>query len=71
MPGPWELFLIILVVLILFGGKRLPELAKNIGKGLREFKGAMAEAQDEARKGVVDSPKNSSGASDTKPGSDA
>jgi len=36
--GPWEIGLIILVVIILFGGKKLPELARGLGLGLREFK---------------------------------
>ena len=47
--GPWEVGLILLLVLILFGAKKLPELARSLGKGLREFKKAAAEfesAQD-------------------------
>lgn len=40
MIGSWELILILFAVLVLFGGKRLPELARNLGKGLREFKKA-------------------------------
>ena len=39
--GPWEIVIIFLVVLLLFGGKKLPELAKGLGKGLREYKNAM------------------------------
>ncbi|MAG21435.1 MAG: twin-arginine translocase TatA/TatE family subunit [Candidatus Marinimicrobia bacterium] len=39
--GGWEVFLILLVVLLLFGAKRLPELARGLGKGIREFKGAV------------------------------
>ena len=38
--GPWEIGLIILVIIILFGGKKLPELARGLGLGLREFKKA-------------------------------
>jgi len=38
MPGHWEILLIIFVILLLFGGKKFPELAKGLGKGLREFK---------------------------------
>ena len=41
--GPWEIGLIILVVIILFGGKKLPELARGLGLGLREFKKATRE----------------------------
>tara|TARA_A100001011_G_C14322485_1_gene851568 strand:- start:3780 stop:4004 length:225 start_codon:yes stop_codon:yes gene_type:complete len=39
--GGWEVLLIFLVVLLLFGAKKLPELAKGLGKGIREFKGAV------------------------------
>jgi len=41
MIGTGELFLILCVALLLFGGKRLPELAKSLGKGMREFKKAV------------------------------
>ncbi len=39
--GGWEVLLIFMVVLLLFGAKRLPELAKGLGKGIKEFKGAV------------------------------
>jgi len=45
--GPWEIALVILVVIILFGGKKLPELARGLGLGLREFKKAKQEIKDE------------------------
>jgi len=38
MSGPWEVILVLLVILLLFGAKRLPELAKSLGKSLSEFK---------------------------------
>ncbi|MBS7655561.1 twin-arginine translocase TatA/TatE family subunit [Candidatus Bathyarchaeota archaeon] len=38
--GPWEIALIILIVLILFGPKKLPELAKSVGQAIREYKRA-------------------------------
>lgn len=41
MIGTGELLVILLLVLVLFGGKRLPELAKNLGKGMREFKNGL------------------------------
>ena len=41
--GPWEIALIILVVIILFGGKKLPELARGLGLGISEFKKATRE----------------------------
>ena len=47
--GPWEIGLIILVVIILFGGKKLPELARGLGLGLREFNKATREIKDEVK----------------------
>jgi sec-independent protein translocase protein TatA len=41
--GPTELLIILAVVLVLFGGKKLPELAKGLGQGLKEFKSATKE----------------------------
>ena len=36
--GPWQIILIVLVVLLMFGGKKIPELMKGLGKGISEFK---------------------------------
>lgn len=41
--GGWEILLIALVILIFFGAKRIPELAKGLGKGIKEFKNATKE----------------------------
>ncbi len=41
LPGGWELFAIVAVVLVLFGGKKIPELAKGLGKGIKGFKEEM------------------------------
>ncbi len=49
--GPPELILILVVVLVLFGGAQLPKLAKNLGKAQHEFKNAMEEARGEPGKG--------------------
>ncbi|MDP7163401.1 MAG: twin-arginine translocase TatA/TatE family subunit [Phycisphaerae bacterium] len=38
LPGHWEIIIIVLAVLLLFGGKKLPELARGLGRGLRNFK---------------------------------
>ncbi|MFH1688134.1 MAG: twin-arginine translocase TatA/TatE family subunit [bacterium] len=51
--GPWELLVIFVVILLLFGAKRLPEIAKGLGKGIREFKSAVKDTTDEI-KGAVD-----------------
>ncbi|MFQ6113046.1 MAG: twin-arginine translocase TatA/TatE family subunit [bacterium] len=45
--GMPELIVIFLVILLLFGSKRLPELARGLGKGIREFKKATSELKDE------------------------
>ncbi len=45
--GHWELILIMFAVLLLFGSKRLPELARGIGKGLQEFKKAADDVKNE------------------------
>ena len=47
MLGGWEIILILAVVLILFGAKKLPELAKGLGSGIKEFKKATREVTDE------------------------
>ncbi len=61
--GPWELLLIFLAVLLLFGAKRLPEIAQGMGKGIREFRKAMKDTTDEI-KGSLD-------ADDSKPKSNS
>lgn len=38
--GPWQIALVVALVLLMFGGKKLPELMKGIGQGIREFKDA-------------------------------
>jgi len=55
--GPWELALIFLVVLLLFGAKRLPDIAHGMGKGIREFKKAVKDTQDEIKTNVDDNNK--------------
>ncbi len=47
--GTGEIILILLVILILFGAKKIPELAQGLGKGIREFKKAMREVEDEIK----------------------
>ncbi len=39
-PGPWQIVLIVLVVLLLFGGRKIPELMRGLGQGMKEFKKA-------------------------------
>ncbi|MGB7769370.1 MAG: twin-arginine translocase TatA/TatE family subunit [Verrucomicrobiia bacterium] len=54
--GGWEIVLILAVVLILFGAKKLPELAKGLGTGIKEFKKATREVTDEVRKAGEETP---------------
>ena len=46
MPGGWEWFWIFLVALLLFGGKRLPGIARGFTKSLREFRGALDDTKE-------------------------
>ena len=48
MPSGMELLIIVLIVLILFGGKKIPELAKGLGSGIRNFKKAVKEDEETA-----------------------
>lgn len=45
--GPLEILLIFLVILLVFGAKRIPEIARGLGKGIREFKAATSELKSE------------------------
>ncbi len=54
MLGGWEMILILAVILILFGAKRLPELAKGLGTGIKEFKKATREVTDEIQNAADD-----------------
>ena len=48
--GFGELLIILVVVLVLFGSKKIPELAKGLGKGISEFKKGLREVEDEIKK---------------------
>ena len=48
--GPGQIFLILLVVLLLFGGRKIPELMKGLGTGIKEFKNASKEEEKEKEK---------------------
>jgi len=56
MLGGWEIILILAVVLILFGAKRLPELAKGLGTGIKEFKKATRDVTDEIHSAMEEPP---------------
>lgn len=56
MPGGPELIIILVVVLVLFGGSQLPKLAKNLGKAQKEFKDGMGEATTAADAAAAPTP---------------
>ena len=45
--GTWELILIIVVIVLIFGGKKIPELMKGVGKGVKSFKEGMNEVDEQ------------------------
>ncbi len=77
--GPWELILVLAIALVIFGPKKLPELGRGLGKGLKEFKGATKELRNtvedvdneiksEAQSADEDTPsEQSEGSSDKEP----
>jgi sec-independent protein translocase protein TatA len=48
--NPWELGLIMMAILLLFGAKRLPEIGRSLGRGIREFKSSVEGKDDEPAK---------------------
>ena len=68
--GPGELILIFVAVLLLFGARRLPEIAQGMGKGIREFKKAIKDTSDELKEGIDDKPPGNSKPSNSLPGTE-
>ena len=50
MIGPWQIVLIVLVFLLMFGGKKIPELMKGLGRGMKEFKKATKDLKEDNKK---------------------
>lgn len=48
-PGPTSIILIIVAILLLFGGKKIPELMKGLGSGIKEFKDASKDDEDDKK----------------------
>ena len=46
-PGIWQLLIVILIIVVVFGGKKIPELARSLGKAKGEFKKGLAEGEKE------------------------
>jgi len=57
--GGWEILLIMLVLLIFFGAKKIPELARGLGRGIREFKDATSEIKKEIEEGTTNTTNSS------------
>jgi len=55
--GMWEMLIILFIVMLLFGARRLPEIGGSLGKGIREFKGSLKEVESELKElGGSDAP---------------
>ncbi|MFQ5446943.1 MAG: twin-arginine translocase TatA/TatE family subunit [Saprospiraceae bacterium] len=52
LPGGGELIVIVFIVLLLFGGKKIPELMRGLGKGIREFNSARNSIEEEIKEGI-------------------
>jgi len=57
LPGGMEIVLIVFVVLLLFGGKKIPELMRGLGKGIKEFNSARATIETEIKEGMKEGDK--------------
>jgi sec-independent protein translocase protein TatA len=65
MPGGTEWILIILAVLILFGGRKIPEFMRGLGRGIREFNDAKTNVKREIEEGMTEKEKSASSTSTT------
>lgn len=52
MPGGWEWILILLAIVLLFGGRKIPELMRGLGKGIREFNDAKGKVKESIEDGM-------------------
>ena len=67
MPGGGELLIILVAVLLLFGGKKIPELMRGLGRGIREFNDAKSSVTKELNEGMQEPPaRHNSNPADTK-----
>ena len=68
-PGPWELILLLVIVLIIFGPGKLPDIGNAVGKGIREFRKASSDLEDSVR-GEPKRPAAASAPAEEPPGGD-
>lgn len=59
--GGYEIVVVLFIVLLLFGGRKIPELMRGLGKGIREFNSARATIEDEIKEGMKESDKEKEG----------
>ncbi len=55
--GGYEIFFVLLAILLLFGGKKIPELMRGLGQGIREFNAAKATVKENIEQGMREEPK--------------
>jgi sec-independent protein translocase protein TatA len=65
--GPWEIAILLVIVLLVFGPKRLPEMGRSLGKGMREFKDSITGKDDELPAELPATTDETVSASSTKP----
>lgn len=58
--SPWELLIVFLAILLLFGARRLPEIGSSLGKGIREFKDSIKDVEGEVRREITGPPETPS-----------
>jgi sec-independent protein translocase protein TatA len=68
--GPWEIIIVLLIALVLFGGKKLPSIGKSMGRGIREFRSGIKGLGDDVKSGMDDEDKPAAKAPPAKDKSD-
>ena len=53
-PMGWQIIVLVLLILLLFGGKKIPEMMKGIGKGISQFKQGLKEVEDDIKADISD-----------------
>lgn len=66
--GATEIFVVFLIVLLLFGAKKLPELARGMGKAMKEFKNATKEVEDDFKSAMADDDKKTTASKEEEKG---